>query len=178
MAVAAAGVVVNGVTALLFMAGRKDDLNIRGAYLHMVADAGVSAAVVVAGLVIQFTGWGWVDPATSLLVVVVIAIGTWGLLRESADLALDAVPANIDPAAVEAYLASLPGITAVHDLHVWGLSTTHTAMTAHLVKPDGLLDDTLLARITKEMHDRFGIEHVTVQLEQCAEHACPLECSG
>lgn len=172
--VAAAGVAVNTATALLFMAGRNRDLNVRGAFLHMVADAGVSAAVVVAGLVIQLTGWAWVDPATSLLVVAVIAVGTWGLLHESADLALDAVPAGIDPAALEVYLAGLPGIVAVHDLHVWGLSTTHAALTVHLVKPDGRLDDALLARIAEELHERFGIEHVAIQLEQGAAHGCAL----
>ena len=164
--VAAAGVVVNAATALLFMGGRKRDLNVRGAYLHMAADAGVSAAVVAAGVVIGLTGWAWVDPAASLLVVAVVAVGTWGLLRESLDLALDAVPAGIDPAAVEAYLAGLPGIAAVHDLHVWGLSTTHAAVTAHLVKPDGRLDDILLARIADELRTRFGIAHVAIQLEQ------------
>lgn len=175
IAVAAAGVVVNTVTALLFLAGRKHDLNVRGAFLHMAADAGVSAAVVVAGLVIQFTGWTWVDPAASLLVVVVIAVGTWGLLRESVDLALDAVPAGIDPEAVEKYLKDLPGIAAVHDLHIWGLSTTHAAVTAHLVKPDGRLDDALLAQVAEELHERFGIAHAAIQLEQGAVHCCPLE---
>ncbi|HLW67742.1 MAG TPA: cation diffusion facilitator family transporter [Gemmataceae bacterium] len=172
--VAAAGVVVNGATALLFMAGRKRDLNVRGAFLHMAADAGVSAAVVVAGLVIQFTGWHWVDPAASLLVVFAIAAGTWGLLRESVDLSLDAVPAGIDIAAVEAYLAGLPGIVAVHDLHVWGLSTIHAALTAHLVKPDGRLDDELLMRVAADLRERFGIAHATIQLEQAAELACDL----
>lgn len=172
--VAIAGVIVNGATALLFMAGRKRDLNIRGAFLHMAADAGVSAGVVIAGLVIRLTGWQWIDPAASLLVVVVIAIATWGLFRESLDLALDAVPAGIDPAAVEAYLAGLPGITAVHDLHVWGMSTTEAALTAHLVKPDGQLDDCLLERVTEELHQRFHIGHVTIQLEQGLEHPCNL----
>lgn len=174
MAVAAIGVVVNTATALLFMSGRKDDLNIRGAFLHMAADAGVSAAVVLAGLLIRFTGWEWVDPAASLLVVVVISIATWGLFRESLDLALDSVPAGIDPAEVESYLTGLPGISAVHDLHVWGMSTTEAAMTVHLVKPDGRLDDELLARVTDELHHRFRIVHVTIQLEQGADHACSL----
>jgi len=172
--VAAAGVVVNTATALLFMSGRKHDLNIRGAFLHMAADAGVSVAVLAAGLVIQFTGWLWVDPVASLLVVAVIAVATWGLLRESLDLALDAVPAGIDLAAVEAYLAGLPGIAGVHHLHVWGLSTTQSALTAHLVKPDGRLDDGLLARAAAELHERFGIAHVTIQLEQGAEHTVNL----
>lgn len=172
--VAGAGVVVNTATALLFMAGRKRDLNVRGSFLHMAADAGVSATVVAAGLAIQFLGWNWVDPAASLLVVAVIAVGTWGLLRESVDLSLDAVPAGIDLAAVKAYLAALPGIAAVHDVHVWGLSTTHAALTAHLVKPDGRLDDALLERVAAELHDRFGIAHATIQLEQGAEHVCDL----
>lgn len=172
--VAAAGVIVNTVTALLFRAGRKHDLNVRGAFLHMAADAGVSAAVVGAGLVIQLTSWGWVDPVASLLVVAVIAVGTWGLFRESLDLALDAVPAGIDTAAVAAYLAGLPGITAVHDLHVWGLSTTQAALTAHLVKPDGCLDDRLLARVAQELREKFSIAHATIQLEQGAVHRCAL----
>ena len=172
--VAAAGVVINTITALLFFSGRKGDLNIRGAYLHMAADAGISAAVVVAGLLMRYTDWAWIDPATSLLVVLVIAYATWGLLRESLDLALDAVPAGIELAAVEKYLSQLPGITAVHDLHVWGMSTTEAALTAHLVKPDGVLDDDLLERIVKELHAKFGIEHATIQLEQGANHACSL----
>ncbi|HZZ80629.1 MAG TPA: cation diffusion facilitator family transporter [Gemmataceae bacterium] len=171
---AGAGVVVNTATALMFMPGRKKDLNVRGAFLHMAADAGVSAAVVVAGLAIQFIGWDWVDPTASLLVVTVIAIGTWGLLRESVDLSLDAVPVGIDMLAVEAYLAGLPGIAAVHDLHVWGLSTTHAALTAHLVKPDGRLDDGLLERVAAELRERFGIAHATIQLEQGAKHVCDL----
>lgn len=172
--VAAAGVAVNTATALLFMAGRRHDLNVRGAFLHMAADAGVSAGVVLAGLVIRYTGWAWVDPAASLLVVAVIAAATWGLFRESLDLALDAVPAGIDPAAVESYLAGLPGVAAVHDLHVWGMSTTEAALTVHLIKPDGRLDDGLLARMAEELHAKFGIAHVTIQLEQGAEHDCDL----
>ena len=172
--IAAAGVVVNTATALMFMAGRKHDLNIRGAFLHMAADAGVSAGVLLAGVVIRVTGWAWVDPVTSLLVVAVIAIGTWSLFRESLDLALDAVPAGIDPAAVQSYLAGLRGIAAVHDLHIWGMSTRETALTAHLVKPDGKLDDGLLERISEELHHQFGIAHVTIQLEQEADHTCNL----
>ena len=172
--VAAAGVVVNTATALLFMAGWKHDLNVRGAFLHMAADAGVSAAVVGAGLVVQFTGWAWIDSVASLFVVAVIAIGTWGLFRESLDLALDAVPAGIDIAAVEAYLAGLPGIAGIHDLHVWGLSTTQVALTVHLVKPDGRLDDGLLARVAEGLRERFGIAHATIQLDEGAEHACDL----
>jgi cobalt-zinc-cadmium efflux system protein len=174
VAVAAAGVAVNGATALLFLAGRKHDLNVRAAFLHMAADAGVSAGVVVAGLVIRYTGWAWADPVASLLVVAVIVVGTWGLFREALDLALDAVPAGIDPAAVEAYLAGLPGIAAVHDLHVWGMSTTEAALTVHLVKPDGRLDDGLLACVAADLRAKFGIAHATIQLEQAADHACGL----
>ncbi len=172
MAVAAIGVAVNAATALLFFAGRRHDLNVRGAFLHMAADAAVSAGVVAAGLVMRATGWAWLDPAVSLAIVAVITAGTWGLLRESLDLALDAVPAGIDPAAVRAYLAGLPGVAAVHDLHIWGMSTTATALTAHLVRPCGRLDDALLARARRELHDRFGIGHVTIQVE--AGHPCDL----
>lgn len=174
LGVASAGVVVNTATALLFLRGRKDDLNVRGAFLHMAADAGVSAAVVVAGLVMHFTGWRFVDPVVSLVVVAVIAVGTWGLLRESLDLALDAVPAGIDLESVESYLASLPGVVAVHDLHVWGLSSTNSALTAHLVKPDGHLDDALLEGAAEGLRQRFGIAHATLQLEQGADHSCDL----
>lgn len=172
VAVAAIGVAVNAATALLFFAGRRHDLNVRGAFLHMAADAAVSAGVVAAGLVMRATGWAWLDPAVSLAIVAVITAGTWGLLRESLDLALDAVPAGIDPAAVRAYLAGLPGVAAVHDLHIWGMSTTATALTAHLVRPCGRLDDALLARARRELHDRFGIGHVTIQVE--AGHPCDL----
>jgi cobalt-zinc-cadmium efflux system protein len=164
--VAAAGVVINTATALLFMSGREHDLNVRGAYLHMAADAVISAGVVAAGLVIRATGWTWIDPLSSIVIAVIIAYATWGLLRESLDLALDAVPAGIDPAEVEAYLAGIPGIASVHHLHVWGMSTTEIALTVHLTKPDGKLDDALLERITAELHDRFRIEHSTIQLEQ------------
>ena len=173
-AVAAAGVVVNAMTALLFLSGRKHDLNIRGAYLHMAADAGVSAGVVVAALAIGATGCMWIDPVTSLVIAAVIAAGTWGLLRESLDLALDAVPANVELPAVAAYLGSLPGVTAVHDLHVWPMSTTETALTARLVKPDGRLDDALLARACDELRQDFGISHSTLQLVQASAEACHL----
>jgi cobalt-zinc-cadmium efflux system protein len=160
----------------MFMSGRKGDLNIRGAFLHMAADAGISAGVVVAGVAILFTGWHWIDPAVSLLISAVIVWGTWDLLRESVNLALQAVPENIEPEKVERYLEKLPGISKVHDLHIWAMSTTETALTAHLVKPDGKLDDPLLDQIQHELHDRFGIEHMTVQLE-CGspDHSCSQE---
>lgn len=171
MAVAGFGVFVNTATALLFRKGRKRDINIKGAFLHMAADAGVSAAVVLAGLAISLTGVFWIDPLMSLVVVAVVAIGTWGLLRDSVNLSLDAVPAGIDVTAVETYLAALPGITRVHDLHIWAMSTTESALTAHLIKPDGKLNDPLLLQIQEELHDRFGIEHMTIQLE-CGDADC------
>lgn len=163
--VAATGVLVNGVTAWLFLSGRKGDMNIRGAFLHMTADAAVSAGVVVAAFAMRRTGWLWLDPLVSLSIVVVIAFGTWGLLRDSVNLALDAVPQGIDPGEIETYLAGLPGVVAVHDLHVWGLSTTEAALTVHLVKPDATIDDALLGRINADLHRRFGIDHATVQFE-------------
>jgi cobalt-zinc-cadmium efflux system protein len=163
--VAAIGVVVNGATAMLFMAGRKRDINIRGAFLHMAADAGISLGVVLAAAVMMFTHWLWLDPVASLAIVVVIAIGTWGLLRDSVDMALDAVPSGIDPQAVETYLAGLAGVDAVHDLHIWGMSTTDTALTVHLVRPGAGTDDAWLCTITDTLHTRFGIAHATIQIE-------------
>ena len=165
MWVAGIGVVINAATALLFMKGRHGDLNIRGAFLHMTADAAVSAGVIVAGLLINLTGLKWIDPAMSLIIVVVVAVGTWGLLRDSFELAMDAVPKGIDFDRVHQFLAGLPGVTAVHDLHIWAMSTTQSALTVHLVKPDGRIDDSLTDRACRELHDRFNIEHVTIQLE-------------
>jgi cobalt-zinc-cadmium efflux system protein len=164
--VASVGIGINALTASLFWSGRKGDLNVRGAFLHLAADAAVSAGVVVAGFVMHATGWLRVDPAVSLGIVVVIAVGTWGLLRESLNLALDAVPERIDLPAVEQYLARLPGVRGIHDLHIWGMSTTEVALTAHLVKPDAVVDDGLLALVSKNLHDRFSIEHTTIQLER------------
>ncbi len=175
MAVAAAGIVVNAATALLFMSGRKGDVNIRGAFLHMSADAIVSAGVVAAGYAISVTGLLWLDPAVSILIVIVIAFGTWGLLRDSVNLALDAVPAGIDPSKVEEHLLSIPGIKEVHDLHIWGMSTTESALTAHLVRPVVEDEDELLLKICKDLHDRFGIEHATLQIERGhGPHSCNL----
>ena len=167
--VAAIGVVINTLTALLFVSGRKHDLNIRGAFLHMTADAGVSAGVVVAGLVILVSGWMWVDPLVSLVIAAVILIGTWGLMRDALNLVLDAVPKGIDPEAVSDYLAGLPGVESVHDLHIWAMSTTETALTAHLVKPDSKDNDALIEKAGKELRDRFGIDHITLQSERWQE---------
>lgn len=173
--VAAVGVVINGVTAWMFVGGRKGDLNIRGAFLHMAADAAVSAGVVLAGLVILRTGWSLLDPISSLVIVVIILVGTWGLLRDSIGLVLDAVPRGIDPGAVKEFLEQLPGVAEIHHLHVWGLSTTETACTAHVVKREPQLDDQLLKQIAHELHDRFGIEHTTIQFECCDGPDCPTE---
>jgi cobalt-zinc-cadmium efflux system protein len=175
MIVAAAGIVVNGVTAWLFASGRKGDLNIRGAFLHMAADAAVSAGVVAAGFVITRTGWSWIDPVTSLVIVAVIAIGTWGLLRDSVNMSLQAVPSGIDMAEIDAFLRARPGVAAIHDLHVWPLSTTETALTVHLVVPQRLSGDAYVAAIAGELHDRFGIDHATVQIEAGDGAACRLE---
>jgi len=164
--VAAIGIVVNGATALLFARGREHDINIRGAYLHMAADAAVSAAVVFAGLVIVWTGQQWVDPVMSLAVAVVILWGTIGLLRESVWMSLAGVPAGIDVDVVEAELAELDGVETVHDLHIWPLSTTETALTAHLVSPHIASTDELLEAARKMLHDRFRIEHCTIQVER------------
>ena len=173
MAVAAFGVVINAATALLFVKGRESDLNIKGAFLHMAADAGVSLGVVIAGFAIVRTGLYWIDPATSLLIVAIIAIGTWGLLRDSARLALQAVPPGIDATEVKAYLSALPEVVGVHDLHIWPMSTTETALTAHLEMPDGDGGDEFLHIVCKHLHDQFKIEHCTIQIEQNAK-ACSL----
>ncbi|HWK55562.1 MAG TPA: cation diffusion facilitator family transporter [Hyphomicrobiales bacterium] len=165
--VAGVGIFINTATALLFIKGRHD-VNVRGAFLHMAADAAVSAGVVVAALIQLSTGWLWLDPAASLLIAVVIAISTWGLLRESLDYALDAVPGHIDPDAVRAYLESLPGVTALHDLHIWGMSTTEIALTVHLVRPEGG-NDAFIASAMDQLLHRFGIHHVTLQVERGIE---------
>ena len=170
--VATIGVAINTATALLFLKGRERDLNIRGAFLHMAADAAVSLGVVVAGLGIRWTGWSWIDPTTSLVIAAVIFYGTWGLLRESINLAVQAVPEGIDLSEIRDYLAAQPGIQEVHDLHVWAMSTTESALTAHLVKPDPADDDGLLTRAAAELHDRFGIEHTTIQLERRRSAPC------
>lgn len=175
--IAAIGVGINAVTAFLFMAGHKDDLNIRGAFLHMAADAGVSLGVVLAGAGSLVTGWLWIDPVVSLVVAAVILVGTWGLLRDSVNLALDAVPEHIDLSEVQTYLRNVPSVVDVHDLHVWGMSTSESALTAHLVMPNGGGDDPFLAQLERDLHDTFGIEHATIQIEtgsacvQCRLHS-------
>ena len=166
MAVAAIGIVVNGVTAWLFARGRKGEINIRGAFLHMTTDAAVSAGVVVAALVVGLTGWTWLDPVTSLVIVVVILFGTWSLLRDSVGLSLDRAPDGIDHGEVEAALAALPGVARVHHVHIWPLSTSEAALTAHLVIPVGYPGDAFLHETNAMLHDKFEIGHVTLQIEQ------------
>lgn len=165
MIVAAIGIAVNGGTALLFMRGRKGDINIRGAFLHMASDAGISAGVVVAGLVMMLTGWLWLDPVVSLLLVAVVAFGTWGLLKDSVALAIDEVPSGISRDDVYAHLQALGGVTDVHDLHIWPLSTTSTALTVHLVCEGDRIDDDLTGRIVEQLKVRFKIDHATIQFE-------------
>ncbi len=165
MVVAGIGIVINGLTAALFASGRKSDVNIEGAFLHMAADAAVSVGVLVAGAVILYAGWTWLDPVVSLLIVLVIAIGTWDLLRRSFDLAMDAVPAHIDPAAVRDYLSALPGVSDIHDFHIWAMSTTETALTAHLIRSVPELDDAFLHDVSERLHHEFHIHHVTIQIE-------------
>ena len=162
--VAALGIVVNGGTALMFMRGRHGDLNIRGAYLHMAADAGVSFGVVVAAFVIMLTGWQWVDPAISLCIAAVVLVSGWGLARDSVNLALDGVPKGIELAGVRDYLGQLEGVIEVHDLHIWAMSTSETALTAHLVRPGGY-DDSFLHGVCAELSHRFNIHHATLQIE-------------
>lgn len=174
--VAGVGVVINGLTAMLFFSGKDHDLNIRGAFLHMAADAGVSLGVVIGGLVILGTAWYWVDPALSLLIAAVILASTWGLLRDSTNLALDAVPRAIDPGEVREFLASLPGVADLHDLHIWAMSTTDTALTAHLVMPEAAQSDDFLRNVTGELQRRFRIGHATLQIEQDRDAARCEDC--
>jgi cobalt-zinc-cadmium efflux system protein len=162
--VATLGIVVNGGTALLFMRGRHGDLNIRGAYLHMAADAGVSLGVVVAAFAIMLTGWQWVDPAISLCIAAVVLASGWGLARDSVNLALDGVPKGIELVDVKDYLGQLQGVTEVHDLHIWAMSTNETALTAHLVRPGGY-EDSFLHGVCEELSHRFKIHHATLQIE-------------
>lgn len=172
--VAIAGIIINAVTALLFMSGRKKDLNIGGAFLHMASDALQAFGVVVAGFVILWTGWRWLDSVVSLILAVVILLGTWRLLKSSVNLSLDAVPEGVDITKIESYLKSLPSIEEIHDLHVWGMSTTETALTVHLIRRDCEDNDEMLRKITKELHDQFDIEHPTIQIEN-GTFCCSLE---
>ncbi|MDO6415852.1 cation diffusion facilitator family transporter [Sphingomonas sp. BIUV-7] len=176
MIVAAIGILVNGITALLFARGGKDDINIRGAFLHMAADAAISAGVVVAGFLILKTGLVWIDPAVSLIVTAIVAFGTWGLLRDSVNMSLHAAPPGVDPAAVGAFLAAEPGVSAIHDLHVWPMSTTETALTVHLILPTGYPGDAFAAGLADRLQHKFGIDHTTIQIETddcggCTLHA-------
>lgn len=174
MIVAGIGIVINTSTALLFMRGRHHDINIRGAYLHMVADAAVSAGVVVAGLLMTLTGAWWIDPVTSLIIVGVIAAGTWGLLKDALKMSLHAVPPGIDERRVRAFLTARPGVEAVHDLHIWPMSTTETALTAHLVMPGGYPGDAFLHQLAHDLEHDFAIGHATVQIETLDGEGCAL----
>lgn len=169
MIVAGIGVVINTITALLFISGRKNDLNIKGAFLHMAADAAVSLGVVLAGLTINLTNWFWLDPAISIVIVIVITIGTWGLLKESFLLSMDAVPRDINFDQVVEYFQSIEGVKEVHDLHIWAMSTTEIALTVHLVMPHQNDDPFLLGKICKDLHNKFGIDHPTIQIEKGAQ---------
>ena len=174
MAVAAVGIAINAVTAMLFLRGRAHDINIRGAYLHMAYDALVSLGVVAAGGLILLTGALWIDPVTSLIIVAVIAWGTWGLLKDSVKMSLLAVPDSVDEGAVRRYLAGLPGVATVHDLHIWPMSTTETALTAHLVMPGGHPGDSFLREVAGELAHRHAIGHATMQVE--LERECATGC--
>jgi cobalt-zinc-cadmium efflux system protein len=164
--VALVGIAVNGVTAMLFASGQKEDLNVRAAFLHMAADTVVSAGVVLGGLLILYTQWSWIDPVLSLAISIIIFWGTWGLLRESVDLSLDAVPTSIDPKKVKSFLESWPEVTEVHDLHIWPLSTTEPALTAHLVMPNHDCSDEEIQKISQALASEFGITHATLQIER------------
>jgi len=177
--VASLGIVINFGTAMLFVSGQKEDINIRGAFLHMMADAGVSAGVVIGGIAIYFSGLIWIDPLISLLIVALIFWSTWGLLSEAVRMSLAGVPRDIDVEEVMAYLASLPGVQAVHDLHIWPMSTSETAMTAHLVLPEGHPGKGFLASVQNELNTLFSIHHITIQIELEDEEAdlCQTDCS-
>ena len=166
MLIAGIGVIINTLTALLFFSGRNHDLNVKAAFLHMAADAAVSFGIVISGLAIMLTGWLWLDPATSLIVVTVILIASLGLLRDSLNLAIDAVPKDIDPYQVIEFLKNQHGVSNVHDFHIWGMSTTHAALTVHLVIPGAPRDDRFLANLAHQLHHQFGIEHSTIQIER------------
>lgn len=170
MIVAGVGIGINLVSALLFARGSRSDLNLRAAFMHLIADAVVSASVVLAGLAIVLTGMNWIDPVTSLVITLGLAWASWGLLKDSLKMGLLGVPRHIDEIGVRDYLSGIPGVAAVHDLHIWGMSTTESALTAHLIVPGGPLGDSMLREITHELEDRFGIHHTTIQVEQSADH--------
>jgi cobalt-zinc-cadmium efflux system protein len=174
MAVATVGIFINGITAWLFARGRKGDINIRGAFLHMLTDALVSAGVVIAGFITLQTGWQWLDPMTSLFIVAIILISTWGLLRDSMRMSLDRVPLHIVPSEVETALEALPGVARVHDLHIWSMSTTDIALTCHIVMPDGCPGDAFLHNASAMLHDKFNIGHATLQVEREDAEECEL----
>jgi cobalt-zinc-cadmium efflux system protein len=179
MAVAGIGIVLNGISAWMLHAGSHGDLNRRSAYLHMLSDAAISAGVVLSGLVIVFTGWSLLDPIVSLVIVAVILVSTWRLLRDSLTLSLDGVPAGVNSSAVMSYLADQRGVTDVHDLHIWALSTTSVALTAHLVVPDRGAEDALLTSLTPDLKRRFRIQHATLQIERDrCEHGCEDEATA
>lgn len=175
MIVAAIGIVINGATALLFMSGRKGDLNVKAAFVHMAADAGLAAGVVVAGLLIVLTGKTWIDPIMSLVIVVVIAVGTWGLLRDSVNMSLQAVPAGLDPREIGDFLRGREKVEAIHDLHVWPMSTTEIALTVHLLVPGAYPGDGFTVEIAQALKGKFGIDHATIQLETDPATPCELE---
>ena len=176
MVVAAIGIFTNGATALLFMRGRQDDINMRGAYLHMAGDAAGAAGVVVAGFLMIKTGWLWLDPLTSLVIVIVIVLSSWNLLTEAVAMSMKAVPSRINPDDVRSFLAAQRGVASVHDLHIWATSTTDTALTAHLVMPAGHPGDRFLAMICSELEHHHGIGHSTLQIETSTDVACAAQC--
>jgi cobalt-zinc-cadmium efflux system protein len=176
--VAACGIVVNGLSAVLFASGRKTDINLRAAFQHLLADAAVSAGVVVAGVAVTLTGAAWIDPAASLLITLVIALGSWGLLRDAVKMGLLAVPDGIDQTKVRDFLAAQPGVTAVHDLHIWPMSTTENAITAHIVMPGGYPGDLFLHELAHGLEHKFGIGHPTIQVETLSDEGCALVSEG
>jgi len=174
--VAFIGIFINGGTALLFMKGAHDDLNIKSAFLHLLADALISIGVVVSAVIIYFTHWMWLDPVIGLFIVCVILLGTWGLLRDSVRLILDAVPHHIDYHGIQTYFLGLPGVKSLHDLHIWGLSTKEVALTAHLIMPDAKLSDADYKKINETLKSQFRIDHATLQVESgCEDHPCTLD---
>lgn len=174
--VAAIGIAINGFSAWLFVAGSKQDLNIRGAFLHMAADALVSLGVVIGGITMLYTGWNWLDPVLSLAIVAVVLAGTWGLLREALRLSLSAVPAHIDLQQVQQYLTGLPGVADVHDLHIWGMSTTESALTVQLLMPEGYPGDDFMESVSSRLKERFAIQHSTLQIKRnTTQTGCVLE---